>query len=404
MHHLTRYLELQQGVIQIEPPPRSGLELVIVIPCLAEPGIIELLEHLQQTCRIRAEIIIVVNHADNAPAHVRACNKRTLADIRQWSEGAHAVPVHAIAAFDLPARHAGVGLARKIGMDTAAYRLAAVGRFDGVIASLDADCRVSAQYLQGLADAFAEKPAMQAATLAYAHRLEECVDARHRYAMACYELFLRYVSLGWLRAGLPYAFTSIGSCFALRANVYARHHGMNRRKAGEDFYFLHKLAREKPLEHIDTVQVFPSARLNSRTPFGTGQAMADWYHGGENSWRVASPVRFDDLADLNDSLDRLFTMPDAEWLQQLPDTLANYLEQAGMPKAVANMRRHAAQPASFRKRFYVWFDGLKAWRYVQQSGQQCTIEQAVAALLQHFDISTEETDAEVLLEQMRSLS
>ncbi len=403
MHHLTRYLELQQGMAEIVPSARAGLELVIVIPCLCEPGIIELLAHLQHRCRTTAEIVVVVNHADDAPAHVRECNVRTLADIRQWANAAHAVPVHAIEAFDLPARHAGVGLARKIGMDAAARRFAAVDRPHGIIASLDADCRVSANYIQGLVQAFADQPSMHAATLAYAHNLAACEDSRHRQAMACYELFLRYVTLGWHRAGLPYAFTAIGSCFAVRANAYARHHGMNKRKAGEDFYFLHKLAREKPLGYIDDVCVFPSARMASRTPFGTGQAITDWYHGGEDGWQVAAPACFDDLARLNDTLDALFTMSDAAWLQQLPDALATYLQQSGIHKAVANMRAHAASSASFRKRFYTWFDGLKAWRYVQQSGRQWAIEQAVTALLQQFGISDAGQDAEALLHRLRAL-
>ncbi len=403
MHHLTRYLQLPQTQAGIAAPLRDDLELVLVVPCLCEPGIIELLAHLQQPGAPRAEIIVVVNHAEDAPADVRRCNERTLADIRQWAGAALSVPVHALAAFDLPARHAGVGLARKIGMDAAARRFAAVGRPDGIIASLDADCRVSEHYLQAIWQGFAGQPAMHAATLVYAHPLDRCEDARHRRAMACYELFLRYMALGWRRAGLPYAFTAIGSCFAVRANAYARHHGMNRRKAGEDFYFLHKLAREKPLGHIADACVFPSVRMRSRTPFGTGQAIADWYAQGKEAWLVASPQCFDELAVLHRRLDDLLSMEDVPWLDGMPARLAGYLQRAGLLQAVAGMRRNAASPATFRKHFYTWFDGLKAWRYVQQCQVQLPVEQAVCRLLTHFGIDAVSRDVEGLLQQLRRL-
>ncbi|RMD99475.1 MAG: glycosyltransferase, partial [Bacteroidetes bacterium] len=264
MRHLNRYLRLTKPQPAIAAAPSPGLRLCVVIPCLNEPELPTLIERLHgQTLPDAAvEILIVINHADNAADAIKAANAETLRSIEDLRARHDALQVHAIRAFDLPAKDAGVGLARKIGMDEAMRRFAAIGRPDGIIASLDADCRVSDNYIAGLIAAFDRDPSMHAATLPFAHRLDEVQDARHRSAMTLYELFLRYVELGWRHAGLPYAFTSIGSCFAVRANACARHHGMNKRKAGEDFYFLHKLARERSLGYIPGVCVYPSARMS----------------------------------------------------------------------------------------------------------------------------------------------
>jgi len=366
---------------------------------------IELLDHLH-SCRMPpsgVEVIVVINHASDASDAVRAANLMTYDEISIWKQGheSDGFRVCPIRAFDLPPKIAGVGLARKIGMDEAMRRFAAIDRPDGVIASLDADCLVSNNYFNVLQEYFKENYAIYAVTLAYAHRLNGISDTRHRYAMVCYELFLRYVEHGWGYAGLPFAFTAIGSCFAVRANACARHYGMNKRRAGEDFYFLHKLARERPLGHITSACVYPSARMSSRTPFGTGQAVAAWVHGDSRRWPVCEPERFAELRLMNDALESLFDSDTDGWLERLPVSLADFLREAGITNAARNMRANAVAAASFRRRFYVWFDGLKAWRYIHRPSRQIPIEEAAAALLETSGIKPAAADAESLLIQYR---
>jgi len=405
MRHLTRYLQLHPMQPVIDAPPSKNLALAVVVPCLQEPDLLGLVEHLQGRTLPDAavEILIVVNHPADAPGSVREANAETLAQLRQWLAATPEFQIHAIKAFDMPVKDAGVGRARKIGMDEAARRFAAIGKPDGIIVSLDADCRVSENYLIGIISAFAKIPAMHAATLSYAHRLQDITDARHLKAITCYELFLRYIELGWRYAGLPYAFTSIGSCFAIRANAYARHHGMNQRKAGEDFYFLHKLARERPLGRIRDVYVYPSARMSSRTPFGTGQAINDFYRGGKQSWQVAAPDLFDELRCMQHELPALFETATDVWLRRLPERLARFLEESGIEKAARSMRSHAASPTTFCSRYFVWFDGLMAWRYANRDDSAMPIEQAAAVLLEKAGLEPSGNDAMQLLEQFRQM-
>jgi len=177
---------------------------------------------------------------------------------------------------------------------------------------------------------------------------------------------------------------------------------MNKRQAGEDFYFLHKLARERPLGHLGTVVVYPSARMSSRTPFGTGQAISDWYHSEQSIWPVCAPESFIELKQMNDTLHQLFDMDTANWLAALPAELHAYLLASNIEKAVTGMRANASSPISFCNRFYFWFDGLKAWRYVNRQAT-VPVEQAIPALLSWMHISPAADQAEALLDQLRTI-
>ena len=71
---------------------------------------------------------------------------------------------------------------------------------------------------------------------------------------------------------------------AVRAHAYARQGGMNRRQAGEDFYFMQKLVDGEQVENIAEATVFPSARLSHRVPFGTGKALSDAVEESVGCW------------------------------------------------------------------------------------------------------------------------
>ena len=104
---------------------------------------------------------------------------------------------------NLPRRGAGVGLARKIGMDEAAHRIARSRRCDGIIASLDADCEVERNFLCELEREFREHEHCPGISIYFEHPiLERDQDSMHE-AMLNYELHLRYYVLGQrLAAGI----------------------------------------------------------------------------------------------------------------------------------------------------------------------------------------------------------
>jgi len=103
-------------------------------------------------------------------------------------------------------------------------------------------------------------------------------------------------------AGFPDSIYTIGSAFAVRAEAYVKQGGMNRRQAGEDFYFLNKLTKLGTVAEINDAFVFPSARVSDRVPFGTGAAMTKWMNEDEDLTKTYNFAAFQDLKRLFDRL------------------------------------------------------------------------------------------------------
>src|SRR5437867_3597588 len=136
---------------QIAEPPPPDLGIAIVIPCFNEPDLIGSLESLRLCDRpnCSVEVIVVVNSPAGCSEEVRTRNQATLKAATEWTglRREAALSFHLLHFPDLPAKQAGVGLARKIGMDEALRRFDEVGRLGGVIAGYDADCRCEPSYL-----------------------------------------------------------------------------------------------------------------------------------------------------------------------------------------------------------------------------------------------------------------
>ena len=106
--------------------------LVVVIPCHDEPDMLGTLDSLWMChappCRV--EVVVVINGSlEDAPS-VRSRNRMTQVSTRAWMEAhetrtrANAMPwrFHLLCEMELPVRQAGVGTARKLGMDWAMTR------------------------------------------------------------------------------------------------------------------------------------------------------------------------------------------------------------------------------------------------------------------------------------------
>ena len=102
-----------------------------------------------------------------------------------------------------------------------------------MIVNIDADCTTESNYLLTIHQHFQAQPESWAAGIRYEHALDDP-------AIVDYELHLRYYVQAQRHVGMPFAHQTLGSCMVVRSEAYARMGGMNRRKAGEDFYFLQK--------------------------------------------------------------------------------------------------------------------------------------------------------------------
>ncbi len=271
----------------------------------------------------------------------------------------------------LPQNTGGVGTARKIGMDTALRVLNKRSLSDGIILSLDADTLVQSNYLPVVRDHF--NPGVKTAILAYEHPLPE--NPGEQAAICCYEIFLRYWVLGLRYAKSPWAFHSIGSTIAVSADAYLAVRGMNKREAGEDFYFLSKLAKIGSIDYVKETCVYPSARVSTRVPFGTGKRIERFLTGvAEDEYRLYDPQIFSILADFLQRITGVICQGEDEILRQaqlIHPGVKCFLESSDFPLAWSKIRRVAKEEKSLARQFHVWFDAFRTLKMIHYLTKEC---------------------------------
>jgi hypothetical protein len=178
-----------------------------------------------------------------------------------------------------------------------------------------------------------------------------------------YELHLRYFIDVQRWAEFPFAYQTVGSSMAVRASTYVQVGGMNTRKAGEDFYFLHKVIERGAHADLMTTTVYPSSRESDRVPFGTGKAVADLLEGARPT--TYNPLSFEDLKAFIKAVPGLYEAADAtEILNELPASISQFLASHQFDEALAEIRSNTASQASFEKRFFKWFNAFRLMKYV----------------------------------------
>lgn len=371
---------IQKNIIYpalIEAEVWSSLSMIVMIPCLNEPEILRTLESVWACEPVHSvcEVIVAVNNSENSTSEIKDFNQETYQNLLAWKRKNDRpnLVLHPIYASSVNAKDAGAGMARKIGMDEAIRRFNAVNRPEGVLISLDADCLVSCNYLQKIEAVFSQDKSCFAAILNFKHRVEEMHDPKQKTGIQLYEDYLHYYKQALDFAGFPNSIYTIGSAFAVRADAYVKQGGMNRRQAGEDFYFLHKLTKLGQITEITDAFVYPSARVSDRVPFGTGAAMNKWMNDTENLALTYHFSAFCDLKKLFDRVDSLFRINSAEYsdiLAVLPPSIQDYLASVSFEEKVAEINRNSSTPESFRKRFFQFFDAFIILRFLNLAHQK----------------------------------
>jgi glycosyltransferase involved in cell wall biosynthesis len=388
---------------QILEAPLPGLGMVIVIPCHNEPHLLKTLNALA-TCTLpkcNVEVIVVINAAENSSKEILKENTFTEVELERWiikNESA-ALRYFYITNNALPAKDAGVGLARKIGMDEAVRRFYACGNENGVIVCLDSDCTVENNYLSSLEHHFLLHPETTGCSVYFEHPLEGTEFVPQVYeGIIRYELFLRYYNCGLRFSGYPFAWHTIGSSMAVRTKIYQQQGGMNKRKAGEDFYFLTKLFPLGGFTELNETTVFPSPRPSERVPFGTGKAINKWLEEGTNNLPTYHPKTFTDLAELVELAPELYAASVdtiQQKIQHLSPALLAFLSDNDVENKLAEINANVKSKEQFINRFYRWFGNFMVLKFVHFArdnyyGQQ-SIEAAAKAMLDTAGIEFSET-------------
>lgn len=345
-----------------DAPVDRNLEFIVVIPCYNESDLGPCLSSIESAAKLAGvyiEVLIIINESEHSPQEVKIQNRITQA----WLSGrAHQVTVLVVFLDSVPAKQAGVGFARKWGMDEAVCRWASIDRMSGILCSVDADTRVETNYFLEIkrSSILAD---WECLVIHYEHDWSAVTDPVQVRAIVDYELHLRYYIKALGYAGFPYAFHTLGSAFAVKTIAYAQVGGMPSRSAGEDFYFIHKFSKRNTIARLGSTTVHPSARISDRVPFGTGKAIMDRMSDPLIEFRTYAWQSFVDLNKFLNQSDILYGSSDLGSLNLSPGVLA-FLHHTQFEKRLEAIKKNTASPESFRKRFFNEMDAFMMMKYV----------------------------------------
>lgn len=262
--------------------------------------------------------------------------------------------------LELEGKHAGVGLVRKKLMDLG-FRIFYKYKKNGIIINLDADTFVKSNYFDAIESYFASNPEKEALSIGFEHNVDNWSINQEEFACVLYELHLRYFIHMQRILQLPYAYQTVGSAMAVRAYAYAKEGGMNKRQAGEDFYFLHKFSKNHTLGETGATIVVPSARRSDRVPFGTGKAIADMLNLPDVSCKSYNPQSFEILESW---LQSIVNQSDTISINTPNPIFEQYLEIIDATMHIKSIKRQTTTEESFKKRFFQWFDAFALMKYL----------------------------------------
>jgi len=366
----NKYLQKQNRVGLIEQLPHVDLGIIVVIPCFREPDILKTLESLAKCDlhRQKVEVIVLINHSEVAPNEIKEYNKNTKIEVDNWisTQNSRQITFYGIGPIELPKKWAGVGLARKNGMDEALRRFNLLEKPNGIIVSLDADTLVAQNYLVEIEKHFAQFPKSVGATISFQHQTEGLED-KQLQGILLYEKYLLYYKSALRFIGYPNPMFTVGSAFAVTADGYIKRGGMTRRQAGEDFYFLQTLAQHGTVGEITTTAVYPSARESDRIPFGTGPAIAKWMNDEIDLTQTYNFQAFIDLKLFFDEFEKLFRI-DKEGFSKIVETIPNpiiqFIQTDNFLVEIEDLNQNCSSLDSFKTRFFHKFNAFKILKFM----------------------------------------
>lgn len=397
----------------IREAPDVNTGIIIVVPVFDEPELGNLLGSLANCSKpdCNAEVIIVVNAPSDASSQSLNNNYKTIkeAESRKRDNRNPLFRLYYLNLGQPSIKGWGVGLARKAGMDEALRRFNTIDKPEGVIVNLDADCQVEENYFQAIEKELLKAPEKKGCSIYFEHPVEGVKYPSEIYrAVAQYELHLRYYyhALGY--TGFPYVFHTVGSAVAVKALAYAKAGGMNRRQAGEDFYFIQKLVPSGGYFNLNSTTVYPSPRISSRVPFGTGPAVGKLVQREENQFMTYNPSAFRDLRTFFLKVEEAYKLSEKESIglfSEFPFSMQAFIDKTDWECKICEIKSNTSGFLSFKKRFFAWFNMFRVVKYLNHVHnnlyEKIPAEKAASQLLEMTGIENIPQSATGLLNYFR---
>jgi hypothetical protein len=248
----------------------------------------------------------------------------------------------------------GVGRARKIGGDLAAF-LWSVGRIeDPWLRHSDVDSLVADDY-------FTEHGVTQGCVIEnFSHHCE----SHRKPAVAVYDAWLRHYAEGLAHARSPYAYVSLGSCITVHAATYIAAHGFPIRLAGEDFHFLNKATKIGGWHASAHRPIVIEDRVSLRVPFGTGPSIEKMMQLPDpaEEKRFYDPRCFEELGQVVAAIDAA----DTEMLQRLICEVLGSTELEAWHRTIVAISNNVTSEEGMRLALHRNFDALRSLQWIHR--------------------------------------
>lgn len=350
----------------------ENLSYCIVIPAYNEPYILETLNSISSCTSPRSNfaVIVCLNSNERSVEAVLKQNEESQSEIEEWIKKNNSTRIKYFVTHykSIPFKFRGAGTARKLAMDEAAHLFNLIDNPNGTIISLDADAKVEKNFLTEIESFYSKNRKVNGAVHYFEHPIsgEDFSDEQYE-AIINYELYLRYFNLALKFTGFPYAFHTIGSCFSVNVKSYIAHGGMNRQHAGEDFYFIQKVASSGKFAEINSTTVYPSSRISDRVPFGTGPEIKQMLQNKVSEYSVYNFQAFLDLKTFLYQIPFLHQLSskDIETIfQSFPNSIKQFLNQIEFVSKVNEVIKNTSNQKNFTKRFLNWFNAFKIIKFL----------------------------------------
>ena len=350
-------------------PSKKNYNYFIVIPCYNELNyLFDTLESINcqdKTLLKNTLVIIVINNSIDDNDIVKKNNLQTYASLLKKQYNFEFIAINCFSSkYALKTKNAGVGLARKIGLD---FSLKYIKNQYSLLCSLDADTLISVDYLNIIHETFTS-PNIGACVLNFKHQNSN--DKVVEKGIREYERQIKYIAKKIDDSGSPYGYVSMGSTIVCNIESYVACGGMPKKKATEDFYFLQSLAKYTTIKKVRNCVVFPSSRYEQRVYLGTGFRIKEYKNFGGFKNLSFSDQSFNVLKDTINIITKSYKMHwdefDKNILTNLNDKVSRFLKSKKIKTVWPQINTNAKTQSQFNLFFHQWFDALMVIQFLKK--------------------------------------
>lgn len=340
-----------------------SISVAIVIPVYREGSYIEkTLDSIEKSVQYSLakywipKVVLVINNPIHISDSFRSENQKLIPYLEDFKKDL-SYPID-ILDYTNPGLQNGVGEARKVGMSYAIAKY--LHDPEDRIVSLDADCRVSTNYISTL---FGHSFKGAGFTLYFEHELDS-------EPIIYYELYLRYLRHGLSVAESRFDHYAVGSSLGTSVKHYQKVGGMVVKSATEDFHFMNKLRKIGKIEYWTNATITPSSRVSERVTLGTGYFLHQVKSGFDRAFEklmVPSPKNFETLKKILHLFytynEEISLRDEFEKIEQ--KELYEDLHRRKVIEKVHSIYESTTTPENFTMRLQEIIDGLETHRILR---------------------------------------